>query len=95
MKRQGNVLCPLRISPRKDNGYFSNNQDIYFGEVFKIYKKIDDNNKQDGHQKELEDKKKPENGLYGIEADMSLQSVNFATTENPYLNEHFQEEADD
>jgi hypothetical protein len=40
-------------------------------------------------------KKKPENGLYGMDAETSLQSVNFATTENPYLNEHFQEEADE
>jgi hypothetical protein len=53
------------------------------------------NDKKNGKHKEHVDKKKPENGLYGIEADMSLQSVNFATTENPYLNEHFQEEADD
>lgn len=31
--------------------------------------------------------------LFGIDADMSLQSVNFATSsENPYLNEHVQEE---
>jgi len=33
--------------------------------------------------------------LFGVEADMSLQSVNFATnSENPYLNEHVQEEQD-
>jgi hypothetical protein len=31
-------------------------------------------------------------GLYGLDPEMSLQSVNFATTENPYLNEHYQEE---
>lgn len=43
--------------------------------------------------KEVE--KKPENGLYGVEAEDSLQSINFATTENPYLNEHFQEEPED
>lgn len=41
------------------------------------------------------EKKKQENGQFGIEADMSLQSVHFATAENSYLNEHFQEEADD
>lgn len=35
-----------------------------------------------------------ENGHFGVEAELSLQSVNFATTENPYLNEHFQEEPD-
>ncbi|MBV7507046.1 hypothetical protein KW850_17430 [Bacillus sp. sid0103] len=27
--------------------------------------------------------------LYGIEPKMSLQSVNFAPSENTYLNEHF------
>jgi hypothetical protein len=53
------------------------------------------NNKHDGTHKNHADKKKPENGLYGIAAELSLQSINFATTENPYLNEHFQEEADD
>jgi hypothetical protein len=53
------------------------------------------NNKQDEIHKNHADNKKPENGLYGIAAEMSLQSVNFVTTENPYLNEHFQEEADD
>ena len=40
-------------------------------------------------------KKKPENGQFGLDAKSSLQSVNFATTENPYLNEHFQEEPED
>ncbi|MGM0900798.1 hypothetical protein [Mesobacillus maritimus] len=55
-------------------------------------KEVGINNKQDRQHK---DKKKLENGQYGIEAEMSLQSVNFATTENPYLNEHFQEEADE
>lgn len=30
--------------------------------------------------------------LYGLDEETSLQSVNFATTENPLLNEHFQEE---
>ena len=52
-------------------------------------------NKHDGTHINHADKKKPENGLYGIAAEMSLQSVNFATTENPYLIEHFQEEAED
>lgn len=42
-----------------------------------------------------QEQQKSENGLYGIDAETSLQSVNFATTENAYLNEHFQEEADD
>jgi hypothetical protein len=51
--------------------------------------KIQAENKKNG-----DFKKKPENGLYGIDAETSLQSVNFATTENPYLNEHFQEESD-
>jgi hypothetical protein len=30
-------------------------------------------------------------GLYGLEPDMSLQSVNFAPNENPFLNEHGEE----
>lgn len=30
--------------------------------------------------------------LFGLDEESSLQSVNFATTENPLLNEHFQEE---
>ncbi|WP_172799247.1 hypothetical protein [Bacillus sp. FJAT-29814] len=32
-------------------------------------------------------------GYYGLEPEMSLLSVSFATTENPYLNEHYQEDA--
>jgi hypothetical protein len=36
-----------------------------------------------------------EKGLYGLEPDMSLLSVNFATTENLYLNEHYQEDSKD
>lgn len=32
-------------------------------------------------------------GLYGIDPEMSLLSVSFATTENPYLNEHYQEDS--
>ncbi|MGG1679430.1 hypothetical protein ACIFOT_27470 [Neobacillus sp. NRS-1170] len=31
-------------------------------------------------------------GLYGIDPEMSLLSVNFATGENSYLNEHYQED---
>lgn len=38
--------------------------------------------------------KKPENELYGMETRDSLQSVNFATTENPYLTEHVEEETE-
>ena len=30
--------------------------------------------------------------LFGLDEETSLQSVNFATTENPLLNEHFHEE---
>ena len=30
--------------------------------------------------------------LFGLDEDLSLQSVNFATTENPLLNEHFCED---
>lgn len=36
---------------------------------------------------------KAEKGLYGLDPEMSLLSVSFATTENPYLNEHFQEDS--
>jgi hypothetical protein len=36
--------------------------------------------------------KKAEKGFYGLDPEMSLLSVNFATTENPYLNEHYQED---
>ncbi|WP_176167294.1 hypothetical protein [Mesobacillus jeotgali] len=35
-----------------------------------------------------------ENGmahLFGLDEETSLQSVNFASTENPLLNEHYQE----
>ncbi|MDQ0244121.1 hypothetical protein J2S09_001666 [Bacillus fengqiuensis] len=32
-------------------------------------------------------------GYYGMDTDISLQSVNFATTENTYLNEHYQEQS--
>ncbi|MES5261520.1 hypothetical protein [Priestia megaterium] len=32
-------------------------------------------------------------GYYGMDSETSLQSVNFATTENPYLNEHYQEDS--
>lgn len=32
-------------------------------------------------------------GYYAMDADISLQSVNFATTENAYLNEHYIEQA--
>jgi hypothetical protein len=30
-----------------------------------------------------------EKGLYGLDPETSLLSVNFATKENPYLNEHY------
>lgn len=30
--------------------------------------------------------------LFGLDEETSLQSINFATTENPLLNEHFQED---
>ncbi|MEH7444964.1 hypothetical protein V7201_21910 [Bacillus sp. JJ1122] len=33
--------------------------------------------------------------LFGLDEDLSLQSVNFATTENPLLNEHFRDEKDE
>lgn len=31
-------------------------------------------------------------GLYGLDPETSLLSMNFAPSENTYLNEHFQEE---
>ncbi|WP_199478566.1 hypothetical protein [Peribacillus saganii] len=37
----------------------------------------------------LEDQQK---GLYALDPETSLLSVNFATTENPYLNEHYNED---
>ncbi len=52
-----------------------------------------DKNKRKSKRQDLEQKNQ-ENGHFGVDAETSLQSVNFATTENPYLNEHFQEEAD-
>jgi hypothetical protein len=36
---------------------------------------------------------KKRKGYYGVEPDESLLSVNFATTENTYLNEHYSEES--
>jgi hypothetical protein len=38
---------------------------------------------------------KLDKGLYGLDPEMSLLSVNFATTENPYLNEHYQNDSKD
>lgn len=35
------------------------------------------------------------NELFGINAETSLQSVNFAPTESSYLNEHSQEESEE
>lgn len=32
-------------------------------------------------------------GLYGLDPETCLLSVNFATTENPYLSEHYNEES--
>ena len=34
-------------------------------------------------------------GLYGLNPEESLLSVNFATAENPYLNEHYGEDPKD
>jgi hypothetical protein len=46
--------------------------------------------------KDKEPQMKAENSLlFGLEPDMSLLSVNFATGENPYLNEHNQEETEE
>ncbi|WHY02886.1 hypothetical protein [Neobacillus sp. DY30] len=42
-----------------------------------------------------ENVKKSLKGLYGLDPEMSLLSVNFATTENAYLNEHYQEDSKD
>ncbi|MGV3464444.1 MAG: hypothetical protein ACO1OT_04025 [Heyndrickxia sp.] len=42
--------------------------------------------------KDERNKEKTISDLFGVEDEMSLQSVNFAaSTENPYLNEHVQE----
>lgn len=38
---------------------------------------------------------KKRKGYYGLDPEQSLLSVNFATTENPYLNEHYQEDTKD
>jgi hypothetical protein len=51
-----------------------------------------DNNKEPQFQSGENDKKSLK-GLYGLEPEMSLLSVSFATTENPYLNEHYQEDS--
>lgn len=32
-------------------------------------------------------------GYFGLDPETSLQSVNFSTTENVYLNEHYQEDS--
>ncbi|MCH6265979.1 hypothetical protein [Neobacillus citreus] len=51
-----------------------------------------DRNKEPQFQSgEAEDKS--DKGLYGLDPEMSLLSVNFATTENPFLNEHYQEDS--
>ena len=34
-------------------------------------------------------------GLYGLDPEMSLLSVNFAPAENQYLNEHYQNDSKD
>lgn len=34
-------------------------------------------------------------GLYGMDPEQSLLSVHFATTENTYLNEHYQQDPKD
>jgi hypothetical protein len=36
-----------------------------------------------------EDVERLKKGLYGLDPETSLLSVNFATKENPYLNEHY------
>ncbi|MDR7077662.1 hypothetical protein J2Y03_002686 [Neobacillus niacini] len=33
--------------------------------------------------------------LYGLDPEMSLLSANFAPSENPFLNEHYQEDSAD
>lgn len=33
--------------------------------------------------------------LFGLDPEMSLQNVNFAGSENSYLNEHYQEDAEE
>lgn len=43
-------------------------------------------------KKEEFNAKEAEAKLFGLDEEISLQSVNFATTENPLLNEHFRDE---
>ncbi|WP_456272526.1 hypothetical protein [Bacillus sp. AK031] len=48
-------------------------------------------------QKETNNTDKPQNRdeLFGLDEKESLQSTNFATTENSYLNEHYQNDGDE
>jgi hypothetical protein len=48
--------------------------------------------KENRKQSLSEDKSKSVQDLYGLEPKMSLQSVNFAPSENTLLNEHFEGE---
>jgi hypothetical protein len=51
--------------------------------------------KEEPHQTQSEEMGgKKLKGLNGLDPEMSLLSVNFATTENPYLNEHTQDDDD-
>jgi hypothetical protein len=44
----------------------------------------------DKDKKDIQHSKVDEAKLFGLDEEISLQSVNFATTENDLLNEHFQ-----
>jgi hypothetical protein len=48
-------------------------------------------------QKEPVDPNQPQtrDELFGLDKQESLQSTNFAAPENSYLNEHYQDEADE
>ncbi|GAE28203.1 hypothetical protein JCM9140_4413 [Halalkalibacter wakoensis JCM 9140] len=53
------------------------------------------NKRKDPQFQSGEDESNKRKGLYGLDPEESLLSVNFATTENPYLNEHYQEDSKD
>jgi hypothetical protein len=53
------------------------------------------NQKKDPQFQSGQHSKKELKGLYGVDPDESLLSVQFATTENPYLNEHYAEQSED
>jgi hypothetical protein len=49
----------------------------------------ENNNEKEPQFKSGEKVNRLEKGLYGLDSETSLLSVNFSPKENPYLNEHF------